>query len=377
MKICLFVFLLTTFCVSAQNDSISTINLPFSIQRIKITDLNNDNNDDIFIMSNALETSFAICSGNGTLTFNAPVTYPKEQNFVNFDTGDLNMDGYVDFVISSYWFNGFKIFYGDQNGHYTFASAHDMESHATDVLITDVNKDEYPDIVGITSGSGKPVTLHIYQNNAGNNFIKSGKYPTLLSGNLNTYAIDKNKDNLIDIAVSTRNWIALFYQQTNGEFQLKYWPTAQADVTIADVNNDHNPDIISAYTSYDSENNIDSVFIRFGEQDTLFSSPKATFRSINMGLGNLCVANIDFDNVPDLIGIHKNIFGENTDSIYIFKGYGNNGFELSRILKLQQPIKRIVIADLKKDLFPEIIVVCENQLKIINNSGEIMKPPSK
>jgi hypothetical protein len=352
--------------------NLTTYPVSFGAQHVKVVDMNNDQKTDLIVMSNAMETGFAIYYGNGDETFGLPRSYQKELNFVNFDVADLNNDSYMDMVQSSYWFNGFKTFFGDPNQQFSVNESYGMGGHATGVTIFDIDNDGFQDVLGITSGSGSPVTLNVFKGDKNGTLHSSGKYPTLLSGNLNTYVVDKNGDKLTDVIVSTRNWLALFYQQTNGEFLLKYWPTEMASVTIGDVNNDKLPDMVLGYTSYDMETAGDSILVRFGLPDTMFSARSIKLTTPGLHPGSMLLADLNNDKLPELIINQLNLGGEGTDSLYVFRGLGNEGFKPDGIYKLPETIKSFTVSDLKKDSYPEIILTSDKTLMIIHNSGRIV-----
>jgi hypothetical protein len=140
--------------------NLTTYAIPFGAQKLKAVDMNNDRKIDLVVMSNAQETGFATYYGNGDETFGLPQSYQKELSFVNFDMADLNNDGYMDLVLSSYWFNGFKTYFGDENQQFLFRDSYDIGAHATGVTISDIGNDGFQDVLGLTSGSGNPVTLN-------------------------------------------------------------------------------------------------------------------------------------------------------------------------------------------------------------------------
>lgn len=61
-----------------------------------------------------------------------------------------------------------------------------------------------------------------------------------------------------------------------------------------------------------------------------------------------------------------------TDSLNIFRGLGDNGFEFKSIYKFPEVIKSFTVADLKKDSFPEIILISDNALMVLHNSDGII-----
>jgi len=358
--------------IKAQSIHISTYSIPFGAQKLKAVDMNNDQKTDLIVMSNAQETGFAIYYGSGDETFSLPRNYQKELNFVNFDVADLNRDGYMDLVLSSYWFNGFKLYFGDEYKQFNFVTSYNMEGHATGITISDIDVDGIQDVLGITSGSGNPVTLNVFKGDENGYLHHSGKYPTLLSGNLNTYVVDKNGDHLTDVLVSTRSWLALFYQQTGGTYLLKYWPTDMASTTVGDINNDQLPDMVLGYTAYNTSTEGDSILIRMGSADTLFSAQPLKMLTPGVRPGLMYLADLNNDKLPELMINQLSVDGETTDSLYVYRGEGSNGFVLSGIYRLPETIKSFTVSDLKNDSFPEILLISDKTLMIMHNSGNII-----
>lgn len=84
--------------------------------------------------------------------------------------------------------------------------------------------------------------------------------------------------------------------------------------------------------------------------------------------GSMVLADMNDDKLPELLINQLNPNGEVTDSLYIFHGLGDNGFEFKGIYKFPEVIKSFTVADLKKDSFPEIILISDNALMVMHNS---------
>lgn len=351
---------------------VTTIPVTFKPNALKVADLNADGNTDLVIMPVASDTFFAVYPGLGNEQVGLPVLNRKEVNFNPFDLADLNKDGIQDAVIASYWNNGFRIFTG--NGGFKFSPGphYNMGAHATDVTFADIDKDGFQDVLGITSGSGTPVTLQVFKGDQEGNLHFSGSYPTLLSSKISTYIADKNGDGLPDVIVSTLEWLALFYQQTDGSFLLKYFPIYVASVVIGDVNKDANPDMILGYSSFGGDYQGDSILIRYGGKDTLFSMTPVKILVPGLNPGHMSIADLDNDNNPELLIVRLNNDGNRTNRLYVFTGLENSGVHLKRILTLPGTIQNFTVADLGSDGYPEIIAVSPESLMILHNKGQIL-----
>lgn len=360
------------FSAAGQNTDIRVYPLDFHPISLKAADMNNDGHPDLILMTNVMDTLFAVFPSTGNGNLSPALLYKKEIYYSRFDVGDLNRDNLPEMVISSYWSNGFRIYNGSANFGLTPVKDYTLGGHASDVTITDIDKDGLMDIMGITTGSGTPVTLRVMKGDGNGNFQNTGNYPTLLSLNLATTIADKNGDGLQDVLVTTREWIALFYQQRNGTFLLKYWPTYSGTLAISDLNKDQNPDLILAYSTYSSDQQGDSLVVRLGEADTLFSLKPFKILTPGLNPATLCVADINHDTYPDLLASHYNFNFQRTDSLFLFRGLENGRFRFEKILKMPAPVLDIAAVDLDGDPYPEIVTISSDQLIVLANHGNVL-----
>lgn len=145
-----------------------------------------------------------------------------------------------------------------------------------------------------------------------------------------------------------------------------------ASATIGDINNDKLPEMVLGYTSYDLGSDGDSILIRFGLPDTSFSAKPIKLMTDGLHPGSMHLADLNSDKLPELIINQLNADGNTTDSLYIFRGFGSDGFELQGIYKIPEAINAFTVADLKNDSFPEIILISDKTLMIMHNSGGIL-----
>ncbi|HYK55376.1 MAG TPA: VCBS repeat-containing protein, partial [Flavisolibacter sp.] len=191
-----------------------------------IKDITGDGVADITTLYSAghLKMGFLTAKGNGQ--FYAEQTVDKEENYFLSDMADLNGDGLTDMVSSSYWANGFKIFFGKGAGQFSEVVYVATGVHGRAVKCVDINKDGKTDIVSVTSGSGNTISLHVFIGKGDGSFFPKKTFPSVLDTSKDIFITDKNGDGLPDVAVSSSfPWLVIFYQTPEGNFVPGYVPT--------------------------------------------------------------------------------------------------------------------------------------------------------
>jgi len=336
-----------------------TIPMTGKAHSISVAQLNDDAYPDMVVLTNDDFTKAKVYLGTPQGTFEVATPMVKNESYRVLDHGDLNADGFDDLVISSYWGGGFKIHWGNGDGTFTEGQRYGLTGHGRKVKIHDLNRDGIPDIAALSSGSGQPITLHIYSGGNDQSFTLKGVYTSVLDTDREMTIVDKNGDGLSDIMVSSSfPWFVIFYQQTDGTFVPQYWPfeielPLPTNYLLADLNGDETPDIIAQY--WEGE-------FRFHEglQDTLFS-PSNTSIPAPTGMWRVQTVDINRDGLIDLVTDKYNEHtDEPSDSIFIFLNTGNFTFSDPQLIRFPGVVEYYIVDDLNNDHFPEIIASCRD-----------------
>ena len=348
--------------------------IPNTVHLLHVKDITGDQKPDLVAFYTAAEHSFGILQGKGDGSFYAPRQLSKEENYHLSDVADLNKDGLPDLVISSYWNNGFKIYFG--RGSHQFAEGIYMASdvHGRNIKCVDINKDGNMDIVTTTSGSGRTISLHVFLGRGDGSFHPKQSFPSVLDTCKEIYILDKNGDGLLDVVVSSSfHWFVMFLQQANGTFVPKYHPTySTAQLAFNDLNADGMKDVVLMYSSFDNNPGSDSIVIKLNAGDSSFVMGRkfSLLADREMRPAFFRMADVNMDGYPDLLFNHLNVEGYPTDSVFYMLGKANLQFGQPGFLVMPDVITQIQTADLNGDGYPECIIGCaDSKLYVVANGG--------
>jgi hypothetical protein len=336
-----------------------------NINLLHIKDITADGIPDILSLYTAGDTELGLMKGIGHGKFSVEQNFPKADNYFPSDLADLNRDGFIDLVISSYWANGFTIHWGNGSGAFSPGEFIPTGVHGKEIICTDINKDGIADIVAATSGSGRPIYLHVFIGRGDGSFHPKKSYPSLLDTSKEIFITDKNNDGLPDIIISSSfPWLLIWYQQPDGNFEAKYIPlgtTARAG--IADFNKDGREDLLLYYSSFDNDPNSDSIVIKLNNGDSTYSNsiPVTMPADIKIRPFELRIADINKDGYADLFIGHINEAGYRTDTIYCIMGDINMRFNTPQPVVLPAAVSTFTLADIDDDGVEDLIAACNNQ----------------
>jgi hypothetical protein len=329
---------------------------------IHTKDITGDGKPDLTALYNAGQTSWGILKGMGEGRFTGISHQAKEDNYFLSDIADFNRDGYPDMVISSYWNNGFTLWFGQPSGQLTKGPYMYTGTHGRNIKCVDINKDGIVDIVSSTSGSGRTISLHVFIGKGDGTFASKRTYPSVLDSCKDIFVTDQNGDGRWDIVVtSSFPWVLVFVQQADGHFTPTYHPTFHsARPALADVNNDGKEDLILLYASFDNEPGSDSLIIKLNN-GTDYLSPSirvSAFENRKIRPYKIRVADINHDRFADLVFNHTDMDGFPTDSVFYMLGKGQAQFEEPVVLKVPGNVAFITLADVNGDSWDDLIVSC-------------------
>lgn len=347
------------------------------------TDLTGDALPDLTVLYTAGHTSFGLMAGRGDGTVGAVQTKAKEDNYFLSDIADFNRDGRPDMVISSYWANGFKVFFGEGGGRLREGPFFVTGTHGRAVKCVDMNKDGIVDIVGVTSGSGQPIYLHVFLGRGDGTFAAKRTTASVLDTSKDIIITDKNGDGLPDVVVtSSFPWVVLFKQKGDGSFEPVYYPTwTPARVAFTDVDRDGRDDMVLLYASFDNNPGSDSLVIRLNQGGDEFSASQrlAVLGDHLLRPSRLIAHDLNRDGFQDLLFNHHDEEGNPSDTLFYLAGKAGGRFEAPAFLVAPSRVLYNGVADMNGDGWPDLVVSCEGGTVNIalSQGGEGPEEPGK
>lgn len=364
-------------------DSLVAYPLKERISSFQVKDITGDGIKDVLVMYPALQEYFGILAGMRNGSYGTEQIHAKPVNYGRSSIADFNKDGWPDLVLSSYWDNGIRVYYGDPSGQFNTGTYFATGVHGREVVCADINNDGYDDIVTTTSGSGQKISLHVFINKGDGTFHPQQSYPSVLDTCRELFLTDKNKDGLLDIVVSSSfPWVLFYYQQPDGSFVARYRPTyTTARVAIADVNNDNKEDLLLLYASFDNMPGSDSIVVLLNTVDTAYAPAYKIpqFASNKLRPTDLRLADINRDGYQDMVMNQLDLDGAYDDTVFYMTGRPDGTFNQPVAIPLPANVQTIRLADIDNDGYPDLLAACEdNKLyTVFNRKGQGQSPAAQ
>src|ERR1039458_9620033 len=272
-------------------------------------DLNGDGKADIVVTNECNSSNdcsqgvLSVLLGNGDGTFQAPVTYPTNNDSESVVLADVNGDGKIDIVLASSDTGSVNVMLGNGDGTFQSAVSYDTGGvYSLGLAVGDTNGDGKPDImVANECSSSQNCSNGIVSVLLGNGDGTFQTAVTYNSGGINArslQAADMNGDGKLDIVVENEcatdcssGAISVLLGNGDGTFQTATttnipeswgWNT----IVVGDFNGDHKIDVVSGGSG---------VFLLGNGDGTLQPA-------LSLGAGGIGTAVADFngDGRPDL-----------------------------------------------------------------------------
>ena len=339
--------------------SIAFINKP---QTLAVADIDNDGDND-FIVGSKDDDKITLLINNGLAVFNEQVIIYNANYAINkIKLFDLDNNGFLD-VISGQ--EDGSIYFSKNIDGINFSSAQNItgaadDGHGFDFL--DINGDSYYDIV---FSSNYNDNLKYMLNINGNSFSSETIIDSSLSDPYNLLAKDFDNDGLKDIIVSTTSDDKIgWYKNNNGSFssmiQITNNVTNPKYFLIEDLDNDNSFEIItSSYQLNQAENQKLSVF----KKNSTSSSYEENIINFYFSAANAVqIADLDNDGNNDIISAFKSIVWNKNHGNDIFSSQyliSQNINDLSTV--------DVEVKDLDNDGWLDIIGITGGNLEIYKN----------
>ncbi|HZP47697.1 MAG TPA: FG-GAP-like repeat-containing protein [Vicinamibacterales bacterium] len=270
-------------------------NPPYGVGRWNVVDANADGAPDIVSVLGAEPDTLTAFVGNGRGTF-TKVQTSTPLRVADYALADMNGDGRPDLVFYGYDRGAatyvLGVFQTNANGTFTLVTKMPIGTQLLNLAVADVDRDGKSDVVAEVWPTGL-TTFTDYAASQG--WRRVATYDLSLP-NIAAEIVcgDVNHDGFADLVLSTDEQTAVMLGGASGFREATYFDRQTVggsfwSPTIADVNVDGNPDVVT-----------DQGVIVFGNGDGTFGPPQKFDVGINGGYG-VTAADVDGDGLPDLL----------------------------------------------------------------------------
>jgi hypothetical protein len=182
---------------------------------VSVGDFNHDNHTDVAV-ANSGTNNIGILLGLGDGTLAPQKTYMTGNMSTPFAiaVGYINDDDRLDIAVANYDSNNIGILFGYSNGGFTVITTYSTGSSSVpySITISDLNKDNYTDIVVVTAGTDKMLVFYGFDNGT---FLNPNSYSIEYDARPKSVAVgDINNDSLLDIIVANygADYVEIFLQ---------------------------------------------------------------------------------------------------------------------------------------------------------------------
>jgi Bacterial Ig-like domain (group 3)/FG-GAP-like repeat len=356
---------------------------------VTIADVNGDKKPDIIVGNSCAncslsgEGSVGVLLGNGNGTFQSALSYDSGGfTAASVAVRDVNNDGYPDLLVANQSTettpnSALGVLLSNGNGTFEAPVTYNLAGDSAEsIALVDVNGDNNPDAIvsnfyEYACNLCAPGAISVALGNGDGTFQAASNY---LPGGINTQssaAADVNNDGNLDLVVAnecpstgpcTNGTVAVLLGNGSGTFQppLSYSSGGiQADsVTVADLNDDGNKDIVVANYCASTDCSAASVGVLLGNGDGTFQTA-VTYNSGGYGAVSVAIKDVNGDNIPDIIVANSCVSSGNCSigSVAILLGNGDGTFQSAVTYNSGGVFAESVsVADLNGDNRPDLIV---------------------
>jgi len=309
-------------------------------------DLNNDGKIDV-VAANRTPGTIRVLLGNGNGTLGVQRTFGTDPYPASVATADLNGDGRADVITANWTSNTLSVLLG--NGDGTFGSQLTLatDGRPSFVAAADLNEDGRTDLLAANTVGAN---VGVFLGKGDGTFAAQQTIGTASSTNVVKVA-DLNGDGKPDlVAVNVYdNILATLLGNGNGTFKpgrtfALSWGFVPTSLSIADVNGDGKPDLITA--NYQSDNV--SVLLGIGNDD--FQAQRTY--AVGWGPFSVTVSDVNLDGLPDLVT--ANTAGA---SVTVLTGNGDGTFAPAWAFPAYLRPKTLDVVDLNQDGRPDLVIL--------------------
>jgi hypothetical protein len=275
-----------------------------------VTVLNNTGND-----TNQLPKFTSTTTMTGTLATNP---FWAKRAF----SADVDGDGQQDLIVADYEIGTsptnpkafFDVFYGGTTTPVTFTTAWDDNS-IDDMIVTDLNNDQKPDVVLTSSGNGQAL---LFLNKGGTRAQRYANPTVLTVANIDgtVLAADIDHNGNQDLLFTSFDANAFFWVMGNGDgtFQLQKQKTTDAgpeSIAVGDVNNDGKLDVAIGTLNPANTNYEAHVDVFLGDGAGGFADKADVTGALSYQADSIQIGDYNHDGLGDIVvgsSSHPNLY---------------------------------------------------------------------
>ncbi len=321
-------------------------------EQVTVADLNGDGFADLVMVDDS--TDISILLGNGDGTFQAEHRFAAGDFPYSVAVADLNGDGFADIVTANGNSDDVSILLGSGDGSFQALRRSPAGWSPRFVGVADLNGDGIPDLVTTNAYSND---VSILLGNGDGTFheifhwvddelqrFAAGSFPVSVA------VADLNGDGFADIVTANNESDDVSVLLSNGDstFQDNQPPPvfdavgAPYSATVADLNRDGKPDIVTANQFPDG------VAILLGNGDGTFQLPETAVAGSSPV--SVAVADLNGDGFPDIVTANN---GSNDVSVLL--GNGDGTFQAAQFFAGGVDPVSVTVADLNGDRKPDLV----------------------
>jgi uncharacterized protein (TIGR03437 family) len=333
------------------------------LDTVAVADFNGDGKPDIAAASGSLWILLA--SGGGAFKTPVSINLGSGVSANGLAAADLNGDGKQDLVVGDFNGSGIYVLLGNGDGTFQAPVQYSVGGRVTSIAIADFNGDGKPDIAVSGAYYNTGATIGILLGNGNGTFQTAAN----LSGATNPVSLtvgDFNNDGKLDLAIAdqgtwppsyyplpTDGGVLVYLGKGNGGFQSPVRYAAGLDpafVVAADVNADHNPDLlVGTFDPNWNTNGQSDVAVLLGNGNGTFKA--ASYMVTEEAPNSIAVADFNGDGNPDLAIAHC---CSGTFATLMF-GNGDGTFQAENLVPAASSPSTVAAADLNGDGKPDLI----------------------
>lgn len=370
----------THFGFSTAGDTLAGNSSPAAA---KLADLDGDGDLDAVVAQSISGTGFDVLINTGAGYFSLPTHYATTDAAEDVVIGDFTGDGAADVVVANTGQYGFgqtvALFPGLGNGRFGTATAFAAGAGPSGLAAADFNADGQLDLAVANFGySGQDSTVSILLSTGASGFAPALTIPVgtgiykLAVGRMDT-------DSLPDlVAVADQQRVFVLHNMGQGAFlPIAYQlagPTWAGDlwpaVALADMDADQDLDVVySSSRTWNGSQGQAIIWHNTGAGVLGSTQTLVPFENYSSGTGSLVVADLNHDNLPDLVSASTS--GRTGDGYRVMLNQGSGIFGPAVVRSAGQNTKAVLVGDVTNDSHQDVLTLdsYSRELTVHRNLG--------